>query len=61
MILDLKLPGLNGLRICRLIKRDWNMKATKVLALTAYQPEKARKLFINAGADGFDSKPFDNQ
>lgn len=61
LVLDFKLPGLNGVRICRLIKRDWNMRETKILAMTAYRTEKAKRVFARAGVDGFFYKSRDNQ
>lgn len=61
VILDLRLPGLNGFKVCQMIREDKQLKSTKVLALTGYSPEEAKKEILRVGADDFLAKPFDTE
>jgi excisionase family DNA binding protein len=56
VILDLKLPGIDGFEVCRQIKAlDSNIK---VIAISGYDtPENLRKI-TEAGAEAFLAKPF---
>ena len=56
IVLDIMLPGVNGLRICRTLrdKRIW----TPILMLTAKDGELDETEALDTGADDFLSKPF---
>lgn len=56
IILDLMLPGLDGLSICRTIRE--NNEYTPVLILTAKDSEIDRVLGLETGADDYVTKPF---
>jgi len=56
IILDLGLPGIGGLEICRKIRE--NMRYTPVLMLTAKTTESDRILGLDIGADDYVTKPF---
>ena len=58
VILDLQLPGLDGLEICRKIKADPAMRPVKILAITARPEWTLHEQALEAGADGFLAKPF---
>jgi excisionase family DNA binding protein len=58
LILDLRMPGLDGFHVCRKVKADPVAHATKILAMTAYPEENARARILEAGADSFLEKPF---
>ncbi|MCG3204857.1 MAG: Chemotaxis response regulator protein-glutamate methylesterase [Elusimicrobia bacterium] len=58
VILDLLLPSINGIKVCRIIRKSPNLKGTKILAVTGYKAEKSRRVFLRAGADAFLTKPF---
>jgi two-component system, OmpR family, alkaline phosphatase synthesis response regulator PhoP len=58
LILDLMLPGLNGLEICRKI-RQFN-KTMPILMLTAKSEEQDKVDGFNIGADDYLTKPFSN-
>ena len=55
VVLDLMLPGLDGLEVCRLIQRD---RQIPVLMLTARDSEADLELGLGVGADDYMTKPF---
>ena len=59
IILDLGLPGMTGFEVCTQIRRDPELCATKVLALTGYGDESYRRRAEEAGFDRFLVKPLD--
>lgn len=59
IILDLGLPGMTGLEVCTQIRRDPELCATKVVALTGYGDESYRRRAEEAGFDRFLVKPLD--
>lgn len=59
VILDLGLPGMTGFEVCTQIRRDPELCATKVLALTGYGDESYRRRAEEAGFDRFLVKPLD--
>jgi len=56
LILDLRLPGLSGLELCRQLREQGNY--TPILMLTAKSSELDRVLGLELGADDYLSKPF---
>ena len=58
VILDLMLPGLDGLTVCRAIRKDSPNQATPILMLTARREENDKVLGLDSGADDYLSKPF---
>ena len=56
IILDLMLPGLNGLELCRKIRNEENY--TPILILSAKDNESDRVLGLEVGADDYLTKPF---
>ncbi len=57
LILDLRMPGIDGFHVCRQVKGDPETRRMKVLAVTAYPELNARERILHAGADGFLEKP----
>jgi len=61
ILMDLQLPGMDGLTLTRLLKEDPATSDVAILALTAYamkgDEEKARQ----AGCDGYITKPIDTR
>jgi putative two-component system response regulator len=57
VLLDVEMPGMNGLEVCRRIKGSeaWNM--VPVVIVTAYTAVDDRVAALNAGADDFLGKP----
>ncbi len=58
VFLDLVMPKMSGLDICKKIKADREMMDTYVIILTAKAQELNRTDCISAGADSYLTKPF---
>jgi len=58
VILDLMLPGISGLEVCRLLKQSPRTKDIPVLMLTARAEEVDRIVGLELGADDYLVKPF---
>jgi len=56
IILDLMLPGLNGMDVCRKIRQ--NDKATPIMILSAKSEEIDKVIGLETGADDYLTKPF---
>ncbi len=57
-ILDLMLPGINGLDLCRAIKSDADLRGMPVILLTAKSQEADIVKGFEMGADDYVTKPF---
>lgn len=58
VILDLMLPGIDGLETCRLIKQDSKTKNVPILILSAKGEESDVVVGLQLGADDYVTKPF---
>jgi two-component system, OmpR family, alkaline phosphatase synthesis response regulator PhoP len=58
MVLDLMLPGMPGLELCRVVRGDKQMAALPILVVTAKGAEVDRVLGLEMGADDYVVKPF---
>jgi phosphate regulon transcriptional regulator PhoB len=58
VILDLMMPGIDGLEICRQIRRHEKYASLSVLMLTARSEEADRVVGLEIGADDYVTKPF---
>jgi DNA-binding response OmpR family regulator len=61
VILDWGLPGMNGLDVCREIRRTQGLQDLPVLMLTSRNEEDDRVLGLEMGADDFVGKPFSHK
>lgn len=59
ILMDLQLPGIDGLTLTRQLKADPNRQHIVVLAVTAYAMKGDMDKALAAGCDGYISKPFD--
>src|SRR6516225_5764881 len=57
-ILDIMVPGKDGLELCRQIRQTQSLAATPVIFLTAKSGEADRILGLELGADDYIPKPF---
>jgi two-component system phosphate regulon response regulator PhoB len=58
VLLDLNLPGMDGLEVCRLIRRQTATTATPIIIVSARGEEVDRVLGLEMGADDYVVKPF---
>jgi two-component system alkaline phosphatase synthesis response regulator PhoP len=58
IFLDIMMPKINGLSVCRAIKSDEALKGSYVIILTAKGQEVDRDMGFREGADQFMTKPF---
>lgn len=58
IILDVMLPEVDGLEVCKILRRDQRISATPILMLTAKAAEIDRVLGLELGADDYVTKPF---
>ena len=58
IILDLMLPEIDGLEICRILKRDERTATISIIMLTAKGTETDRVVGLELGADDYIVKPF---
>ena len=58
LILDLMLPGLSGLDVCKSIRADDDIKDMSIIMLTAKGEEIDRVIGFELGADDYVTKPF---
>lgn len=58
LILDLMLPGIQGMELCRIVRNDPKTARLPIIMLTAKGEEVDRVLGLEMGADDYMSKPF---
>jgi DNA-binding response OmpR family regulator len=58
VILDVMLPGLSGLEVCRVLRGDKATEAIPIIMVTARAEETDRIVGLEIGADDYLSKPF---
>lgn len=58
IVLDLMLPGMDGLEVCRALRADRSTAAVPIIMLTARAEEQDRIRGLELGADDYVAKPF---
>ncbi len=58
VLLDLMLPGIDGLGVCRALRLAPELSETRIILLTARMDEASKLDALEAGADDFLTKPF---
>lgn len=59
ILMDIHLPGMDGLSVVRAMKADDRTARIPILALTAHAMRGDKDRFLEAGCDGYISKPID--
>ena len=58
VILDVMLPGMSGLEVCRALRADATTNAMPIIMVTARAEETDRIIGLDIGADDYIAKPF---
>jgi DNA-binding response OmpR family regulator len=58
IVLDVMLPEVDGLEVCKILRRDSRVSAIPIIMLTAKAAEIDRVLGLELGADDYVTKPF---
>ncbi|MBF0217360.1 MAG: response regulator transcription factor [Candidatus Omnitrophica bacterium] len=58
IILDLMLPGIGGLNVCKILKKTASTSSIPIIMLTAKSQESDKVAGLDAGADDYVTKPF---
>jgi CheY-like chemotaxis protein len=61
IVMDIQLPGMDGLALTRKLKADPATSGTIILGLTAYAMKGDEQRVLEAGCDGYLSKPIDTR
>jgi CheY-like chemotaxis protein len=59
ILMDIQLPGMDGLDLTRRLKANPKTKAIMIIALTAYAMKGDEEKALSAGCDGYVTKPLD--
>ncbi len=59
IFLDVMMPGLDGYKVCRMLKYDSEYRDIPIVMLTARASSQDREIGKEAGADMYMTKPFD--
>ncbi|QEP44834.1 response regulator [Ectothiorhodospiraceae bacterium BW-2] len=58
ILLDINMPGLNGMEVCARIKADPNTRHIPVLYISALSRPEEIEQGLRSGAEGYITKPF---
>jgi CheY-like chemotaxis protein len=61
IIMDMMMPGMNGLDATQLIRQDRALRRTPIVAVSAYGADEYRSIALEAGCDEYVSTPFEPQ
>jgi putative two-component system response regulator len=61
LLLDVNMPGMSGIEVCRRLKQDFANRLTPVVLVTGQAQREVRLEGLEAGADDFLNKPVDIQ
>jgi CheY-like chemotaxis protein len=59
ILMDIQLPGMDGLEATRIIKTDSKLKDIPVVAITGFAMQGDREKALRSGCDDYITKPFD--
>ena len=61
ILMDVALPGMDGLELTQLLKADEKTKDIKIVALTAFAMKSDKEKALSAGCDGYITKPINTR
>lgn len=59
ILLDYRLPGINGLEVCRILRKEKNSQCTPIVFISARSEDELKELAEETGADGYICEPFE--
>lgn len=57
-LLDLMMPDIDGFKLCRLLRADWEFARTPIIIITALADHDSRIVAFGAGANDYITKPY---
>ena len=61
ILMDIQLPGMSGLEATKVLKKKASFENTPIIALTAHAMKGDEKKALEAGCDGYITKPIDTR
>jgi CheY-like chemotaxis protein len=61
ILMDIQLPGMDGLTATKILKEDPSLKDIPIVALTSYAMQGDKEKAIQAGCTGYIAKPIDTR
>ncbi len=61
ILMDIQMPGMDGMELTRLLKTDPSTAGILILALTSYAMKGDEERVLAAGCDGYIAKPIDTR
>ena len=61
ILLDIKMPIMNGIELLEILKRDEKLKSIPVIMVTGIEDSKSIVDCFSKGADDYITKPFENE
>lgn len=59
VVLDIMMPGMNGIEVCKRLKSNRRTRGIRIVAITGNYDPRLREQILAAGADLYFTKPFD--
>jgi DNA-binding response OmpR family regulator len=61
ILLDLKMPGMDGFQVCKILREDSEFDDVPIIVISAFNNPADRKRAFELGADDYITKPFDGE
>ncbi len=61
ILMDVGLPGMDGLQLTRILKADEKTRDIKIMAITAFAMKTDKDKAMDAGCDGYITKPINTR
>jgi CheY-like chemotaxis protein len=61
VLMDIQLPGMDGLAATKILKEDTDLKDIPIVALTSYAMQGDKEKALEAGCSGYIAKPIDTR
>lgn len=61
ILVDYKLPGIDGTEVCRILREQENTKNVPIIFMSAQDENKLREVVNETGADGYIREPYEGK